>query len=872
MKRLPCLLILAAVIFTHTAVSVCYAEIPLLKSLSSLKPEKTVLDNGLTVVLKDVPSTRLISIDIKVRAGSAHEGEFCGSGIAHFVEHMIFKGTDRRPPGQIDKEIKSLGGTINGATTFDYTTFIITVPNEHLSSALDILSDFLFKASMHPKEVEKERGVIRKEIKLNTDDPMRYISRLLWGSVFVTHSYKYPIIGYEALFLKLKREDLLKYYKKMYVPNNMVLALVGDFESEEALNEVKKYFGQIERNMLEDRPLSEENPQLSKRTTSVNRDLKLAYFAMGYPSVSVHSTDMPFLDILSSILGHGESSRLYSNIYRNKQLVYSIGSWNYTPNDPGVFIISGVTEPDKLKAALAVIREEINRIRVGTIDAAELDRVKAMLTAEYIYSLQTLADQARDLSTSEILTGDFDFTKRYLERLNIATADDVSRVARQYLSEEALSLVTLAPSKTRTGDDTRVKKAKSEIRKITLPNGLRCLVREDHTLPTVSMLTACLSGLRAEDENTAGISNLTGTMMLKGTASKTEEEVARLVENMGASLSFFSGNNTLGIKFDLLSKDLKTGLDLFAEIVTSPVFSEDVFEREKRSILAAIKATDDDIFESGIKEFKFALFRKHPYRFLPIGIDKSVNRLSTKDLRDFYANYFVPKNMIIVIFGDIDSAEITEFLKDRFSGLENTGTPKFTSIVEPQQTEPRQRSKTVKKEQSLVIMGFKGATIKSEDRDALQLISAALSGLSGRLAARLRERLGIAYTVGAYSAPAFDPGYFMLYIATTNDKIDEAKKEFIKQVNLLNKHGLTQEELDLTKKELIGNQRIALQTNSSLAYQTGLDELYGLPYNHYLEYGDIINSITNDKVVAVSRKYLKPDSFTLVVLKGERGG
>lgn len=870
MKRLLLLLTISSAIFLNISVSPSQDDTDLLKDVAQNPPIKTILDNGLIAILKEVPSSGLVSIDARVKAGSAYEGEFSGSGISHLVEHMIFKGTPKRGPAMIEKEIRTLGGTINGATTHDYTTFTITIPKEHISYALDVLSDSLFNANMHPKELQKERDVILKEIRLNRDDPMRHISRLLWSTVFDKHPYRHPIIGYEALFRKLTRDDLSKYHKKMYVPNNIILALVGDIGQKEMLNEINKHFQHIERTPFEEKALPQEKPQATKRTQDISLELEMAYFALGYRSVDGLDPDMPALDILSVILGQGQSSRLNANIYRNKNLVYSIGAWNHTPHDPGIFIISGVTEPEKLRPALGAIGEEINNIKKGDIDEDELKRAKAMISSEYIYSLQTLSDQARDLATNEVFTGDFDFTKKYLEKINAVTADEVGRVAKLYLNDSSLSVITLSPPSKEAISKEKEKSAQKNIEKFTLPNGLRFLLMEERSLPTVSMIAVCQGGLRAEQEATCGISNLTSLMMLKGTSSKSEEDISKMIEMMGADLAYFSGNNTFGIRLDLLKRDIDKSLELFNDIIVNPSFPDDILQREKNSVMAAIKAIDDDIFNKGMKIFQETLFKIHPYRFQTIGRIDSVKNLTKDDLSEFHKSYFIPNNMVLAIYGDIHAQGLKDWIEKNFSILKKRPTPKFTSVIEPDQTQIRQNLKTIQKEQSLVIMGFKGATIRGKDRYTLQLISAVLSGISGRLSARLREDLGTAYAVGSLSVPGVDPGYFALYAATTSVNIERTKIEFLRQIELLNKKGLTKDEIDSAKKELIGNQRIALQSNSSLAYQSALDEIYGLGYDNYLQYPKIMNSITRKDVIDASRKYLKPNAFTLIIIEGKR--
>lgn len=872
MKKLLFILIFFTVSCLYSPHAIADQSDDLSDHLYSQAVEKTVLRNGLTVVFKKAPSTGLASINIKVMAGSAQEAEYAGTGISHFVEHMIFKSTNKRRPAGIEKEIRSHGGTINGATSFDYTSFTITIPSEHISLALKGLSDSLFNPLMDPKEIQKEKSVILKEIKLNRDDPARHISRLLWGIVFRSHPYRHPVIGYESLFKKISRDDILTYYKRMYVPNNMVLVLVADIDREEAFSEINKYFLNKERSAFHVKPLTPERNQVSERQLSVKENIEMAYFALGYRSVNVSDPDMAALDVLSAILGHGNSSRLNSALYRKKNLVYSIGSWNYTPQDPGIFIISGVADPEKLSAALGAIGEEISYIKKGSVSEKEVERVKTMTLASQIYSLKTLSGQASDMSMNELTTGDPTFTKAYLKSISAVKAADVKRVANQYLRNESLSTVTLTPRPEVTSPEVSGADISRNIRKYTLANGLRLLLMEDRSVPTVSIVASCLGGLRAENDKVAGISNLTALMMLKGTISKSEEEISELSEGMGSALTYFSGNNSLGIRLDCLSRDFDGAFNLFNDILTNPDFPEKIIEREKNTVIAMIDSTGDDIFNSGIKSFKEGLYKEHPYRFQKIGLVETVKNISRADLLSFYEKYFIANNMVLAVFGDFDADDVYDKIRHDLEDISGGDSPRFTTIKEPEQKKIRRIEEIVEKEQSLIIMGFKGATLKNKDRYALQVIATTLSGISGRLAYKLREKSGLAYAVGCFSVPAIDPGYLALYVLTTADNIERSNKEFLEQIKLLNNKGLTEEEIDSAKRELIGNQRIALQTSSALAHTVSLDELYGLGYEHYTNYDKIINSITNRDIIEVSRKYLRPDAFTVITVRGEKGG
>ncbi|MFH1847685.1 MAG: pitrilysin family protein, partial [Candidatus Omnitrophota bacterium] len=700
-----------------------------------------VLDNGTTVLIKEFHKSPLVAIRVGVKTGSATETPYLGSGISHFVEHMLFKGTPKRPPGRIEKEIKSYGGYINGFTGFDTTGYHMVLPAEHLEEGLDILSDIFLNTSFDPEEVEKERDVILKEINLNKDDPSRCLSGLLWGNAFKDHTYKYPVIGFEPLFRQLSREDLLGYYRSRYTPENFVLGIAGDIKTDQALQKAKEYFGGIERRPVTPAAIPEEPPQIAQLIASEEKEIGVAHVALGFHTTSVRHKDLFPLDVLSMILGQGRDSRLFRRLYLDEKLVYSIGSANYTPRYPGMFIITFTAQKDNVDRAITSIMEEISLARRKPVDKGELEKAKNQVLSSYLFSLQSVEDQAEDIVSNEIMTGDCDFSKKYVEGISGVDAAGINRAARQYLIPSNLTIAKLLPGKRPDGDavsdgpgdDTK----KIDIKKIALDNGITVLLGQDHSQPIVSVKATFQGGLRAEDFDTNGISNFTARLLLAGTKKRTEAQIFKEIEGLGAGIGSFSAKNSFGIGADLLSRDADKGLDIVADCIMNPVFPEDSIERERQTVLAAIKRQKDDIYETGIKTLNMNLYKTHPYRLRPIGRPRTVKRFTRADIVEFYETYYTPGNMVLAVFGDIDAAALERKIRKTFSGFKRPDT-KIDPPAEPGKSKSRTLSRKVNKEQSLALIGYLGTTIKDDDRYALEVLSSVLSGVDGRMSAAIR--------------------------------------------------------------------------------------------------------------------------------------
>jgi len=816
---------------------------------------------------------------------------------------MVFKGTATLEPGDVFRKIESYGGKINAFTSYDYTGYKVTVPAEFAFPALEILAEMVMKATFEKEEFKREKKVILKEIRLNYDDPQRYASRLLWQSAYTVHPYKYPILGEEELFNRLSREDLLEFHQETYVPNNMVLAIVGDIETGQALNFARDCFKNFPRKpVLDSRCEPEpEQEQLRKRETRFTAGL--TYLLLGYHSVAITDEDCFALDVLGAILGEGESSRLYRLICSKKRLAYSIEAANYTPLEPGLFIIFCQLEEPRRRRVLSLIFDQIRLVGKKLVPEEELERAKNKLISDILFATQTVEAQARDMALNEVLTEDFRFTERYIQKIKEVDAQDIQRVAKRYLLEDNLNIVALIPregavrlkrQKSPGGslsigienlskETEELHGSKSEInpvrsfgkeglvasngvKKYVLDNGITLLIKENRDLPLVSIKAVFKGGLRAEDENTNGLCNLVAQMLDKGTRSRNSAEIAYLVESRGAHLSSFSGNNSFGISLDLLSEDFDQMLPLLADLLINSVFPQSEIRRQKQRCLARIKACEDDIFDSGTRLLKETLFRKHPYRFLTLGNEKSLKKLRRRDLLDFYRNFCVGENMVLSIFGDVNGQQIPEKVNGLFKGIKSAEAPSISAQKEPKDKSLRTSSKPLPKRQTLALMGFGGVSVFNEDRFVLELLCQILSSASGRLFTQIRERPGLAYTLGAYQVLGLDPGYLVIYVATTRQFVETVKEEILHQLHLLKQEPLSEEELLRAKRALLGRKLIDRQTNSACAMESSLDELYGLGRNYYLGYAGRINQIEAADITRCARRYFDLSNYAVVVI------
>ncbi len=829
---------------------------------------KKILANGLVVLTKSAPPPGLVSIDVKIRSGSSFEDEYLGSGISHLVEHMLFKGTKTRGTGAIESQIRSYGGFINGSVSQDMTSYHITIPSRYLKEALGILKDMLLNGLFDSAELAREKEVILKEIRLNEDDPQSELVRLLNETAYTVHPYKYPPIGYEEKFKNLTGNDVIRYYNRMYAPNRMVVSIVGDIDTTDAIVKVEGEFKNFRPpNYAPVGFRQREPPQIVKRYLEVEAPINLSYLAVAFHSTSVADQDLFALDVLAMILGRGDNSRLNTSLFKNKRLVYSVSCWNYTPSDHGLFVVTAILDRENLAGAEDAIADEIGKVLSGTVADYEIEAAKRKVLSDFIFSRQTIDEQSADLASNYILTASYDFSRRYVEGVQAVTQEDIKKVARAYLRSDNLTVVRIVPKgpKPEAVGQAQALAKKDEIKREVLPNGLRLLVREDPTTPTVSITVAMLGGLMVEDKATNGISNLTASMLLKGTHARNEKQIKGAIESLGGDLSHFSGFNSFGLSMEILKTDLDESLNILKDVLADSVFPKDELDRQKGLVLAMIKDEDDDIFQRASNALRKEVFGDSPYGLRYNGEKDSVEALKREDLINFYRAFCVPNNMVISISGDVEREAVTFRLKKIFSDLTRKEVA-FPSPAGKRLDRLAEQNLQMDKEESLVLEGFETTNTKDPDRYVLDVMSSILSGSSGRLFNELRDKLSLAYTLGCVQKLGLERGYLIFYVATTAEKILDVKKALSAQIRFIREKTVSGEELVLAKRELKTAYLIGKETNHFFSFNSAIDELYGLGYDNLYKYEAEIDKVTSQDVKRVAEKYLDTKASAVVVV------
>jgi len=859
------------------------------------RPKRVVfkLDNGLEVILEENHAAPVVAFQAWVKIGSADEPPEL-AGIAHVFEHMLFKGTKRRGVGQIAREVESSGGEINAWTSHDETVYHLVLASRFFDTGLDILADTLMNSSFDAGELERERNVVLEEIKQGNDDPERQAGLGLFQSVFDVHPYGRPIIGNATTVRKLRRDDILAFFAKHYVASNVTMVIVGDFDAMAAKAKIAKAFKPMPRGVAVG-PRPPQPEQNGLRVQGAARDVKEAQVLMGFRAPAINHPDIAPLDLLAVLLGQGDSSRLNLEVVRNRQLATSTSAYLFSARDPGAFVVGVGLPPGRVEETVRVVLDEVLRMTVEEVPPEEMAKAKTILESDRVYDKETVQGYARKLGFFSAIAGDPNFEERYLADLQKTTAADLRRVAAQYLRTANMSIYVQIPEGRSAKQGDKAEKILQRVRKAAenaearasarfarspaatpdsdrvirhvFPSGLKLLILRDSSVPVVALRATWVGGLRYEDDRSNGISNMIASLLVRGTKTRSAEQIMNEVEGMAGSLTGYAGRNSLGMQAEFLSRYFERGFDLVGDCIRNAMFAEDELEKERRIVLDDIHAQEDNLGQVAFKLFHAAMWQKHPYRLDHMGTAETVAGFTRRKLINHFRQRYSTSNLTIAVVGDVDPAKVKAKIATLFGDAADERLEKPVVPVEPIRVEPIQVFKFMAKEQSHLVLGYQGVGFANADRFPLEVLAYVLSGQGGRLFTEIREKRALAYRVSAFSVEGLDPGYFAVYLASSPENLDEAVKVVHRELREVADKGISTEELARAQRYLVGVHAIGLQRKSALAAALAFHEAYGQGWKSYRQYGDNVMKVTAAEVARVARKYLDPQREVTAVVK-----
>lgn len=837
------------------------------------RPDEIIirLDSGLTVIAKRYAAAPVVSVRMHVKAGAIWEDGYAGSGISHLFEHLLAGGaTARRSEEQSRRLMESMGASSNAFTSDDATVYFIDVPSRHTDTAIDLLADWVTRPTFPQADVARELGVVQRELERGNQEPDRRLWQTISETRYLVHPARFPVIGLKPALARLTRQDILNYYRAMYVPSNVVVAVVGDVQPEAALATVKRQFADFTARA--DRPIAlpAESPVLAPRTNVLSMDVKQVRFAMGFPTVDMLSDEMYPLDVMMYVLAAGENSRLRVELRDRRKLALSISAVSYTPSYvAGSFLVTGVCLPENWTALREAILAECARLAASPVSETELAVAKRQVLVEHIQASQTAAAIANRMAASQLAFGDAHFDGAYVRRIGAVTADQVQAAARKYFDTGKLLTSLVIPkgfklvngAATRPASQPEAGIAVSPVRKITLDNGLTVLLRRNSAVPLVSVQMYLTGGLLAEKAEQNGIGQLMTQAALRGTKTRSAAQIFAAFENAGGQLSAASGRNTLSFSASVLADQLDATLPVFADVITRPAFPPDEVDRLKKLALAAIARVPEQLGADAGRFFFAKVFGDYAYGRPTNGTVETVMKLTSDDLVAFHRQWVNGRNAVLAIFGDIDLDAAEKLVRQAFGpdALPAGERVKDWPVAPAPAAQPATYvHRTKLAETAEVDIAFPGVTYTDPDYYPLTMLDTMISGYGlpgGWLHETLRGR-ELVYMVHASNLAWRQAGLFHVVAQCEPKKTQEVIDAIAEQIARARRGEFTKEMLVNARSSVLAGELMDLQTNDELAARCALDELLGRGYDSYQRLADRINAVTMDDVIRVARTYL----------------
>ncbi|AGC42533.1 M16 family peptidase [Myxococcus stipitatus DSM 14675] len=858
------------------------------------------LPNGLTVVFEEQHAAKVAAFQVWVKVGSADERPD-QAGLAHLHEHMLFKGTERRGPGEIARDVEAHGGEINAWTSYDQTVYHIVIASQFAKMGLDILGDAVRRSAFDAEELAREIEVVCEEIKRSQDTPSRRASRDLFSTSYARHPYRLPVIGTAESVRSFTREKVLEFYHRYYTPKNLVLSVSGDLDEQELRAWVDEIFGGDWGRPFEGMAKRVDEPAFTGRRILLRPDdVKEAWLHLAFPVPQVGHPDVPALDVLALMVGQGDASRLAREVKRRHNLVNDIHAFAYTPQDPGLFSVAMTLQPGNCERALEETARGLATLRATAVTADELSTAKALLESEAVYQRETVQGVARKMGYYQSGMGSLDEEARYYEAIRALTPEQVRAAAQKYFRLDHAIVTALLPegaslteaqvnavldkverepaappperkaSKVSQGEPSLRLGAKgkgpSDIVTEKLPSGATVLVRVEPAVPLFAVRAAFMGGLRYETAADNGITTLLSRSLTRGTPTRDAEEISQLVDIYAGSMGGMAGRNSMNLRGEFLSRHFESAFRLFADSVLHPSFPEAEVARERTLMLQDILTREDKPSSVAFDLFNRTLYRTHPYRMPSLGEKESVEALGPEALRAYHARYMDPSQLVLTVVGDVKVDEVLALAREYFGKPKGQAAPAPVIATEAGLESARVEKRVLAKAQTHLVMGFRGLTINDPRRHALEALTGVLSGQGGRLFVELRDKRSMAYSVSSFAVEGVEPGYFAAYMGTSPEKVDAALDGIRAELRRVREERIPEAELERSKQNLIGTHEIGLQRNGARAGMMAMDTLYGLNMDNFLHYAEHIAAVTPDQVLEVAREVIDFDRSALTIV------
>jgi zinc protease len=839
------------------------------------------LANGLSVIIKPTSAAPVVDVRAYVHTGSLYEGKWLGCGLSHLCEHLVANdaGHDdaaapnpaaqaahpKRPRNKVDQ----IGGMSNAYTTDDHTCYYISAAAAKAMDCVDLVSEWMVNPAITKADFEREHEVVQRELEMGLDSAGRALAQTHATNVYGNHPIASPTIGFPEPLAKVTWDDFYSYYKLTYQPQNMVFVVVGDVDAQTVLQRIVKNFGAADHGRSIDHNLPDVQPITGvRRVTKPFSTLKEVQEAGAFLTVSMSDDDMYALDVLSTILGDGQTSRLVRKLQRGEpKLTTQVGCYSSTPSwGRGQFDFYFHSTPANAQAAEAAILAELKAVIDQGVTADELNRAKRQIAAQHVYEQQTVDSQAAEMGRDYMFTGDIAFSDHYVQRVGKVTAEQIKQVAAKYFKFDAMAITRLVPPDMFNPEQAAAAaKAKTETTPFTLPNGLKVVLHPE-SVGLVSMVLATKGGLLLETPQNNGMGSLMTSLATKGAGKLSADEISDFFENAGGSISATTGNNSFVWNCTVLQDGFDKALDIFADVVLRPTFSQKELEILMPQLNAGIDRIDQDLSGDLMRHFKADFFEGSPYAMLPSGKKEVLAKATPQSIAQYHKQALKAGDSVLAVYGNFDPAAARKRIEQLFTDMPG-GKATLPTTQAPVVAQPQLKVYKTTNTMAGVIVGVPGMTLENlQDRFPMDVLKVIISGWympSGWLHEELRGK-GLVYSVHTQNFIALSPGAYFA-IANTQPQnaakvVDIIKANFKKMTD----YQPTQAEIDEATNMILSAEVLGAQTMDNLATGAALNELYGFGWDFNKRLDGYYHKVTPADVARVAKKYLTSPYFIVV--------
>lgn len=838
------------------------------------------LSNGLRVVIQPMHTAPVVSVHVFVRAGGIYEGEWLGCGLSHLVEHLVAEYSTSQPEsghlrasraGAVSR-LEQIGGQANAFTSADHTAYYISAVSSRTDECLDLMLGQIVRPDISEEDFRREHGVVQRELEMGLDDPLRIAWYLHQENLYRGHPAGVPVIGYAEPLSRATYADARAYHARMYVPQNMVLAVAGDVEVDRVLDRVLQGVRSFPAGRTPVLAVPEVPPLVGlRRVEARHKAFRETHQFMSFRTVSLFDPDLYPLDVLSTILSRGESSRLVRTLQYEKRLVTAVETWSGTPPwGRGDFTISFRTRPADADRAEAAVKDELRRVIDEGVAPEELARARRQMTADHVRRRQTAESIAAMLGGDLLTTGDVSFSENYTKRIQAVSAEQVRAAAKKYFRFEDMAVTRLSPQTQPASAAPQTRSAAVAAREevYTLPNGLRVVLCPSKEVGLAAMALVCRGGLLLETPETNGLGNLLALLSTRGAGRRRGDEIAELFSRAGGSISALCGDNSLLWEASVLADDVLPALDAFADVVLQPTFPPKELEALRPLVEAQIRRREEHWFTRLEKFFRAKFFAGTPWALLPEGRREVVQKASPERLKEYHRRVVRAGSSVLAVYGNFDPAAVRALIARRFQAMPGGEGPAVSFAARRVAAGGETHVLPTHTKQAGVIVAAPATTVSDLSRRLpLMLLDTILSGYSlpsGWLHEELRGKK-LVYVVHACHKTGFAPGAFLVYAGTQPEQAKEVVGIIRNNLRKAARYTPSREELDRAIASILTSEILDNQTVDALARNAALNELYGLGADWPRRLEEQLRAITPEQVRAEARRLLD-DGLVVTVI------